>query len=246
MKLALSNLAWNPADEPAAIALMQKYGFMGVEIAPTKVWPSPQMVSEAELFQYREHWNGQGIKIAALQSLLYGKPDLLLFDTPDEALLYLSAMTRIADGLGTNIMVLGSPKNRVGGDFLTAVGFFSIACKLGIPLCIEPNPVQYGCAFINTTEEAQELVAAVNHPNFRLHLDSGIMTLNGETEILPDIAHFHISQPYLSPVGPGTVEHIAMAAALRGINYKGWCSVEMLPCENLEKSLEYVAGIYGD
>jgi hypothetical protein len=228
MKLALSNLAWNPAYEDAAIALMQKYGFMGIETVAARY----------------DRWSP--LPVVAFQALFFTEPNLQMFIDQDGAYEHLFGIACDALDAETKVMVLGAPKNRVGGNLMNAVPFFQRCAREGIPLCIEPNPPQYGCNFITNTKEARELVAAVNHPNFRLHLDSGIMTLNGETEIPPDIAHFHVSQPYLAPVGPGTVDHVAMAATLRAINYKGWCSVEMLPCENLEKSLEYAAGIYGD
>lgn len=240
MKLALSNLAWHPADEEAAIVLMKKYGFEGVEKAVSKPY-----------YNY-----GGTPNIIAFQSLLHmvepfnifagGRKNSVVGSEYDYCLTLLDSFARWARDFDTDILVFGAPKFRESGCFNDAVQTFRYCAKNRIPLCIEPNPPQYGCNFITNTKEAQELIAAVNHPNFRLHLDSGIMTLNGETDIPADIAHFHISQPYLAPVGPGTVDHIAMAAKLREIDYKGWCSVEMLPCADLEKSLEYVAGIYGD
>lgn len=231
MKLALSNLAWNPADEGAAVKLMQKYEFEGVEIA------------------WRKQPYENIFPIVAIQSLFYSEPTLQIFGDSvmqDRCFGHLLNIARSTLNERAHKLIFGAPKSRRDGEFFVGVNFFRRCANSGIPICIEPNPPQYGCNFITNTKEAQELIAAVNHPNFRLHLDSGIMTLNGETDIPADIAHFHVSQPYLAPVGPGTVDHVAMAAALRAINYQGWCSVEMLPCDNLEKSLEFVSGIYGD
>ena len=37
-KLAVSNIAWEPAEDGAVYALMRKYGFSGLEIAPTRIF----------------------------------------------------------------------------------------------------------------------------------------------------------------------------------------------------------------
>ena len=42
---------------------------------------------------------------------------------------------------------------------------------------MEANPPEYGADFVTRAAEAIELVKAVNHPGFRLHLDTGCMTL---------------------------------------------------------------------
>jgi sugar phosphate isomerase/epimerase len=44
------------------------------------------------------------------------------------------------------------------------------------------------------------------------------------------LAHVHASAPQLGPVGgDGPVDHEAIAAALRAVDYDGHVSVEMLP-----------------
>lgn len=228
MQLALSNLAWEPQDEESALSLMKKYGFSGVEMAYTKPFK-------------RIDW-----PVVAVQSLFYDMPKAQICWDKSACFERLYHARYGTETRGPAKLIIGSPKNRASGNLKEGAEFFRICAIADMPVCIEPNPVQYGCRFINTIAEAQVLIEMVNHPRFRLHLDSGIMTLNGETEIPNDIAHFHISQPYLAPVGPGTVDHIEMAKRLRDNGYQGWCSVEMLPSDNLEKSLEYVAGIYGD
>jgi len=40
MKLAVSNIAW-PREQDAAVAdLLREHGVRGIEVAPTKVWPT--------------------------------------------------------------------------------------------------------------------------------------------------------------------------------------------------------------
>jgi sugar phosphate isomerase/epimerase len=99
--------------------------------------------------------------------------------------------------------------------------------------CIEPNAAAYGCDFVRDTSEGIGLVAAVDDPGFRLHLDGGVMTMNGEAiedalaAALPHLTHLHISEPNLAPVGAGGTDHRRIAAALRTLGYQGWTSIEM-------------------
>ena len=37
MKLAISNIAWNAKDDTTVYAMMRKYGYTGLEIAPTRI-----------------------------------------------------------------------------------------------------------------------------------------------------------------------------------------------------------------
>lgn len=73
----------------------------------------------------------------------------------------------------------------------------------------------------------------VNHPGFRLHLDAGAMTLNGEDygrtieACLEWTAHFHVSEPNLDLVGQRGTPHERIARALRELNYQHWVSIEM-------------------
>ena len=39
LKLAISNIAWDKADDEAVYAAMQQNGFTGLEIAPTRIFP---------------------------------------------------------------------------------------------------------------------------------------------------------------------------------------------------------------
>ena len=40
MKLAISNIAWDRHDDLTIFEMLRKFGVQGVEIAPTKIWPS--------------------------------------------------------------------------------------------------------------------------------------------------------------------------------------------------------------
>ncbi|HSK18816.1 MAG TPA: TIM barrel protein [Longimicrobiales bacterium] len=268
MRLAISNIAWPPADEPAVTHLLQELGVRGLEVAPTAVWPRLDAVTEAQATAYRSTWEARGIDIVALQAILYGRPDLQLFGTAarrSELLAYLHAVFRLAAWLGAGPLVFGSPRNRVAGDLSAkertriATDFFrqagDTAAALDVVLCIEPNPAEYGCDFVQTLREAQSLVDRVDSPGFALHVDSAAMALThdgpGSLGAGPLPRHFHISEPYLAPVNAESqVDHSGYAAALRGLGYSGWCSIEMrapdadvLP--TARRALEFAAAVYG-
>jgi D-psicose/D-tagatose/L-ribulose 3-epimerase len=246
MKLAVSNIAW-PADQDAAVAaLFGELGVSGLEVAPTKVWPRPLEATDAQLDAYRGFWESRGIRIIAAQSLLFGRPDFSLFESiegRERTLEYLCRMVRLCTRLGAEALVFGSPKNRRVNDHPVevirpaAVDFFSrlgeAAAAAGTAVVLEANPPEYGADYIVRAAEAVELVRAVNHPGFRLHLDTACMTLAGDDpavlieSVLPLLRHFHVSEPHLAPVSTGAVRHEAFASQLRRLRYPHWVSIEM-------------------
>jgi len=246
MKLAISNIAWTAAEEAAVRELLPEYGVEGVETAPTKTWEKPTEASEAQLAEYRRFWESAGMRIPAMQALLFGRPELKIFESEEireKTLAYLDGMMRVGASLGAKALVFGSPKNRLKGALdmdaaiLVAADFFERAGELaqarGVTLCIEPNPPEYGCDFVNTVAEGVRLAKAVNHAGFRLHMDASAMILNGEDpgeairEAAEWMAHFHISDPNLETPGGHAGEHRKMAEGLRAIGWSGWISIEM-------------------
>jgi D-psicose/D-tagatose/L-ribulose 3-epimerase len=269
MKLAISNLTWEYQEDEAVKEILLDKSVTAVEIAPTKIWQNP-LEAEAESVQrYRGYWNTNGVNIVALQSLLFGRGDLQIFSDVQlrkQAIEYLGKIIEIGAGLGAKAFVFGSPKNRLVGDMNykkaleIAIEFFhqlgEKAHQYSSVFCIEPNPKDYGCNFINTTEEGIQLVKEVGHPGFGLHLDAGGMSLAHENiaksidQAAPYLAHFHISEPNLNMVQQGSVQHELFAQALNGIKYDKYISIEMKPGLNdsnlttVRNSLEFVQEIY--
>lgn len=246
-KLAVSSIAWNPAEEGAVADLLAAHGVPGVELAPTKLFTgSPLDATTAQLAAVRDFWQSRGIEIVALQALLYGRPELRVFDSsrPD-TLEYLKGIIRLGGALGARALVFGAPRNRARGA-LPAADAWSIAIEFfhrlgeearsaGTCLCIEPNPIQYGADFCTDSVQALALVRAVASPGFGLHLDSACALLAAEdfpariAASAPLLRHLHISEPQLAPVGPGgTADLHAIGLALRGIDYQHSVSIEMV------------------
>ncbi|MDM4762966.1 sugar phosphate isomerase/epimerase family protein [Galbitalea sp. SE-J8] len=262
MRLAVSNIAWPREEEPAIADRMAALGVDRVEIAPTKSFDDPLDVTEAELDAYRRFWGDRGIAIAAFQSMLFGRPDLTLFDDADTRARTTAHMARfieLAGRLGVGRLVFGSPKNRIvppgmspavardiAVDVFTAWGELAVAA--GTVLCIEPNPTAYDCNFVVDARAGIDLVAAVDHPGFGLHLDAAGMTLAGDdpygsvVDAAGWLRHFHASAPMLGPVVRGEVDHAAASRALSEIGYDGIVSIEMRPGDdNAARVAEAVA-----
>jgi sugar phosphate isomerase/epimerase len=250
MKLAASNIAWDPAEDDAVAAVLRERGFTGVEIAPGKRWASPMDATKKEIAAYRAEWETRGLKIVAMQALLFGRPDLQLFGevAARRAMReYLTALIDMAHGLGAHALVFGSPKNRqrgkmplkeatgIAAEFFRELG--AVAMSRGCVICIEPNPTSYDCDFINTTAEAVALCEKIASRGVKVNGDAGAMATNGEDPAstidatLPWIAHFHASEPRLAELTDGPVQRAA-AAALEECGYDGWVSIEMRAAES--------------
>ncbi len=270
MKIAVSNIAWQLAEEEAISQIMQALGIKGVEIATTKLWSSPSMATNSEIEEYKHFWQSRNIEIVAMQSLLFGRPDLTIFDnnqTRQETFKYLVDTIELGSKLGAKYLIFGSPKNRKIGslnhhqaeeiaiDFFQKIG--ENAAKWGIKFCIEPTPEFYECDFITNSQQGLELVNKVGSDGFGLHLDTGSITLSNESiqlalkKSFSKLCHFHISEPLLAPIGENKVNHPIFAKTLASLNYQGWTSVEMKAQHpisnslNVSKSLELATKYYG-
>ena len=245
MKLAFSSLAWEPVQDALVRATLARRGVTGLEVAPLKYWPHAPDVPSATLANFRHKWAQAGIRVVALQGILFGLPELQLFGSPEqraELERHLVGMCMMAGGLGARIVVFGAPRNRIKGDLTDeeaveqAASLLSRVAReahdLGVTLCMEPMPRMLGADFIRTTEEAMHLASVVNHPGFGVHFDSGASALNGESDAvvlraLHATQHYHVSEVDLLPLGAGTVDHHHLGAMIRASNYDHWLSIEM-------------------
>lgn len=217
--IAFSNIAWDLLDDELVGALLVQNGFSAVELATSKYWKEPVLSTKRDRQLLRERWEGRGLPVIALQSLLFTQPELGLFKSAQsrsEMFEYLVKYAELADDLGASVMVFGSPRQRLRGDLSLqearqiATEFFrrlgqrieGLKCKVGI----EGNAKAYGCDFLTTVAEVDELVSDVDHPAIGLHLDYGNMIMEGE-DVLSSIqkitnrpVHFHLSAVELKPV----------------------------------------------
>ena len=275
MRIAVSNIAWDAAEDAEVAALLRRYGVDAVDLAPGKYFPQPAAATPAQIAAVRQRWADEGIAVTGMQALLFGTSGLNLFGPPavQQAMLdHLEAVCRIAAGLGepggVPRLTFGSPRNRDRsglGDAAAeaaAVSFFrclgDIARAAGVVVCLEPNPERYGANFMLTHAEAAQVVLAVAHPAIRLQLDTGALTIQNESAdaVLERhaalVGHIHLSEPDLVPLGEGGTDHAAAATALRRALPQAVASIEMLATREephlaaIERSLRTARSHYGD
>lgn len=233
MRLSISNIAWDPAEDEAVAALLAARGIDAIDVAPGKYFPDPAAALDSDIARVRQWWRTRGIDIVGMQSLLFGTTGLNLFapaPVQDAMLAHLGAVCRIGAGLGATRVVFGSPKNRDRGSLddhaalQAALPFFArlgdIAAGFGVTVCLEPNPARYGANFMTTTSATAEVVRKLGHPAIRMQLDTGALTINGEDAAAELerhaalVGHIHASEPDLVPLGDGMTDHAGAAAAI--------------------------------
>lgn len=251
MKIAVSNIAWDVAQDEDILRLLSSTGVRYIDVAPSKYFPDLTKVSDSEIEKVKDWWESRGITLNGMQSLLFGTTGLNVFGTEDSRramLEHLDHVCNIAGKWKATKLVFGSPKNRDRGDLNDdqvkdiAVPFFrklgDLANSHGVTICLEPNPTLYSCNFMTNSRETAEIVKAVDHSHIKMQFDTGAILINGEDpeEILRLwghlIGHFHISEPKLVPVGDGKQSHEAIAKALKKHCPDSILSIEMLTGAN--------------
>lgn len=247
MRLAISNIAWDISEDLAVAKLLGKFGIDAIDVSPGKYFPNPDNAKDEDIANVRRWWADHSIEITGMQALLFGTTGLNVFggNISQQAMLdHLRAVCRIGAGLGATRLVFGSPKNRDRSGLSDAqaleqaVIFFrrlgDVAQEHDVFVCLEPNPSRYGANFMTTSDETSHVVAAVGHGAIRMQLDTGALTINGESpEAVLDssaglIGHVHASEPNLVPLGDGGTDHLLMHKALQQHLPDHVVSIEML------------------
>lgn len=247
MRLAISNIAWDVAEDTSVAKLLRKFGINAIDVAPGKYFPDPFSAKDEDIANVRRWWADYDIEITGMQALLFGTTGLNVFgdSKSQQAMLeHLRAVCRIGAGLGATRLVFGSPKNRDRSGLSDAkvleqaVSFFrrlgNIALEHGVIVCLEPTPIRYGANFMTTSAETAHVVMAVGHEAIRMQFDTGALTINGESPeaVLEStsrfIGHVHASEPDLVPLGDGGTNHQLMHRALSQYLQEHLVSIEMV------------------
>ena len=236
---------WDFAD---VCRTLKGLGYEGIEIAPFTLGPSifdiaprrraelKMIVSDSGLETIGTHW-----LLARTEGYYLTSPDPAVRERTGDYLVALAELTR---DLGGSLMVLGSPKQRnllpgVSHEEATgyAEGVFTRVMPrigaIGVDLCIEPlAPSETD--FLNTCDQAEAMIARVDHPDFVLHMD--VKAQSGEVgTTVPDLirrhaakaGHFHAQDPNLRGPGMGPVDFGPILKALVDSGYDRWVSVEV-------------------
>lgn len=262
MKLAVSNIAWSPEKNTLIYTLMRDLGFCGLEIAPTKLFPTTPYDSIALARIWIEQLKKEyGLMVPSMQSIWYGRKESVFGKTEERKILadYTRKAIDFAVAIGCKNLVFGCPHNRNlpdGADETLAIPFFrelgEYAFSQGTVIGLEANPAIYHTNYINNTRDAFRLIRQVNSKGFRLNLDAGTMIQNGEdvSELAGNvflINHVHISEPSLKPIEERHL-HKELMRVLSAEGYQGFVSIEMGIMDDIveiEEKMSYIRGIFG-
>jgi sugar phosphate isomerase/epimerase len=268
MRFSVSNIAWSPDRDPEVASILRNSVITGIEIAPSRYFADVGSAPESQFVDLGTYWLNLGFPVTSLQSLLYNRPDLQLFESEDsrvELKSFLLELGKKAALLGAGPLVFGAPKNRNRGH-LTNSEATSIAKEFfkslseewpqnSSFLVLEANPEIYGCNFITKSSEAFEFVKTIGSEKLKWHLDLACTELGNESsqeliinsEILP--SHIHLSEANLAPlVDSKTPVYRDFLLALKSRGYDGVVTLEMRETDNmddLKHSIEILNGVEG-
>ena len=266
MKHSISNLAWGNAPLDEVIPKLANAGLQGVEIAPTAIWSDLDNLKDEEVLEFKEYLASYNLVVSGIQSLLYGHPELQLFNQNcwQDLRNHLEKVLKIGKILGTEVAVFGSPKNRVRGqlDLNHADDLAETFLKQLIPclseyrmvLTLEPNAPQYGTDYLITYEDAVRLSRRIDSARIRPQVDTGCLWMIDKSPVqayeLFTPHHIHLSTPNLGPF-PGCYDFDPLFDLLRKSKYSGWTVIEMLnsesiSLEDLESSINWLVTHTGD
>lgn len=240
---------------------MNSFGFEGLEIAPTRIFPENPYGKLAEAREWKSRLTDvYGFQVPSMQSIWYGRTECIFKSQFDRAVLtdYTKKAVDFASAIGCRNLVFGCPKNRTRMSYYdpkVAVTFFreigEYAASKNTVIGMEANPPIYQTNFINTTQSAIELIEEVDSKGFKLNLDLGavienredICELKGKVDL---ISHVHVSEPGLVPIERRAL-HYNVRELLMSEGYSGYVSIEMAKTDSIatvKNSMEYVKEIF--
>ena len=84
MKLSISNIAWGIEHDAEMYQYLQKVGFQGLEIAPTRIYPENPYDKLSEAKDWASEMKEKyGLEIPSMQSIWYGHQEKI-FGTKEE------------------------------------------------------------------------------------------------------------------------------------------------------------------
>jgi sugar phosphate isomerase/epimerase len=246
MNLSFSNIAWLADQDENMNAYLQSQGFMGLEIAPTRIFPDNpyERINEAHIFAEDLH-KRYGLVVSSMQSIWYGRIEKVFGSANERQTLieYTKKAVDFAAAIGCGNLVFGCPKNRnmpkdadvqVAYDFFSEIAEYAVKCSTVIAL--EPNPPIYGTNFINRTTEAFAFAEKID--GLKVNIDFGTIIENGEDlQIIADnlglVNHIHVSEPNLAKIEERSL-HSDLACILRNGGYSKFVSIEMKNLGDIE------------
>jgi D-psicose/D-tagatose/L-ribulose 3-epimerase len=248
MRISLCNEVIRELPLERQFEFARKVGYDGLEIAPFTLGDEPHRLTTAQRVAIRYASHDTGIPVTGLHYLLL-TPKGLSIASSDKAqrartVDVMRGFCDLAADLGASVLVHGSPDQRrlkpgqetegrkYGADCFAAVA--DAAAKTGVTYCIEAlAPPEAN--FVNTIEQAAEIVRAVGSPAVRTMIDCSAAA-RAEAQSIPDlirkwlptglIAHVHLNDPNRRGPGEGTLAFGPILRALSEAGYGGMAAVE--------------------
>ncbi len=265
MKFGICNEIFQNWHLDDAMAFAKKAGYDGIEIAPFTLAKYVTDIPAQERRRIREKAAELGIEISGIHWVLVQAEGMYVnhpeAETRARTSEYFVELVRFCGDLGGKIIVVGSPKQRnvmpdvsydQAWDWATRTFHDAVkrAENEGVTICFEPlAPSETN--FINTAAEAIRFTKQFNSPAMRIILDVKAMCSEEKPipqiirESWPNFAYFHANDRNLKGPGFGDVDFRPIAAALKGMGYSGYASVEVFNFEEgpetiATKSLDYL------
>ncbi|MBS8260409.1 isomerase [Roseibium polysiphoniae] len=143
----------------------------------------------------------------------------------------------------------GEPAHRT---FLSSLAFASdLAAKAGLTVLIEPiNTQDVPGYFLNTTDQALEILAELDRPNVKLMFDCyHVHIMEGDLAsrlrvCLPMIGHVQIAAvPGRGEPDQGVIDYVAVMKQLRQLGYDGFIGAEYKPRATVEDGLGWMQAL---
>lgn len=249
MKLSISNIGWESVWDEQVYEEMQRLGYEGLEIAPTRIFGDKPYEDLNRVASWYESINKRFV-ISSMQSILYGVSDSIFQgeEQRNNLTAYIYKAIDFARTLSCGNLVFGCPRNRNGssGGREIAISFFrdigEYALSQGTVIALEPVPVCYNTDFLNTTKDTVDFIRDVRSDGLKLNFDIGaLITSNEDLSVISDntdiINHVHISEPGLKKIENRSL-HTEIRDLLLGSGYNGFLSIEMGKQESVESVID--------
>lgn len=261
MNLSISNIGWDASKDASVYELMKQYGYSGLEIAPTRIFPETPYEHKKNAKEWAESLKkNEGFTVPSMQSIWFGRQEKIFGTLEDHQVLveYTKKAIDFAEIIGCENLVFGCPRNRnipEDADPAIAVAFFKelgdYAVEHNTVIGMEANPPIYNTNYINDTKAAIELIERVDSKGFKLNLDVGTMIQNNESAdelvgYVHLINHVHISEPGLKMIEQRKL-HGELMELLTREGYQRFVSIEMGKRDNImdiENVLKYVRSAF--
>ena len=271
MKFAICNEVFEGWKWEDVFKYAGELGYDGVEVAHFTICDSVTEVSKAERERLRRSAHDAGVEIVGIH-WVFVSPKGLHISHPDEKIRaksreYLHELVDFCGDLGGKVIVFGSPNSRNVVAPLTfeqawdyARETFQDSCEHArerdVIVCIEPLASSM-MNYVNLPEDGARLVDEINHPNFKMILDTYSMSCNevdmGEAieKYSEYMVHLHVNDDNKSWPGSGGIDFEPVAQALKKINYDGYVSVEVFDFEPdpktiAQESIKALKSIFGE